>query len=167
MKPPFSATGTLAIRVDSGINQPQCLRLPSAFSLLAGRQAVVKLSKPGRFGLLAGIVPPKATRRMLSPSSPFARLLGSRPKQFAVMAPALWRQLSDENDDSMSEFFRVGRGNMNCIYQVIIFQACPSGRSCKTTVYSRIPWEFVLKCRLLSQTRWRSRNLYFQTKHPR
>lgn len=167
MKPPFSATGTLAISVDSGINQPQCLRLPSAFSLLAGRQAVVKLSKPGRFGSSLGLCHPKQREGCSPLPLPLQGCQVSHPKQFAVMAPALWRQLSDENDDSMSEFFRVGRGNMNCIYQVIIFQACPSGRSCKTTVYSRVPWEFVLKCRLLSQTRWGSRNLYFQTKHPR
>lgn len=68
-------------------------------------------------GLFTRMVPPAPLRMMLSASSVFAGLESFQPK--AVDSPGsslVEPELTDENDTTMSEFLRVSKGNVHCIY---------------------------------------------------
>lgn len=115
---PFSATGISAIQgTQDRINQPQCLHPASAFSLLAGRQALWSHHPSPASWNSARTVPPEVGRKMLSPASLFAGPESFQPRAvcnpgFSLVEP----ELTDERDTSTSEFLRVGKVNVNCIY---------------------------------------------------
>lgn len=109
---------------------------------------MVTLFKTGQLGLFTRIVPPKASRKMLSSSSLFARLSSFPPK-------AVCRQSSLMKMTPMCLSFSEWAKWIwiwVAFTKWYVFQACPSGSGCETTVYSRIPWGIVYKCRFLNPT---------------
>lgn len=61
-------------------------------------------------------------------------------------------EIQPAKENEANRFLRVGKVNVNWIYQVI-FQGCHAVRACKTILYLKILWEFVLKGRFLISAR--------------
>lgn len=75
-------------------------------------------------------------------------------------------EVQPAKENEANRFLRVGKVNVNWIYQVI-FQGCLAVRACKTILYLKILWEFVLKGRFSISARdwvrsWASRTLCFK-----